>query len=166
MRETTITIGDLNNGRDEGESNGKDLEELAALMAENERLEKMLQGSTPGGDETALVFKGGTPVVPGSLRELVKLGGASALLPEVLCCVRSLVTFDRCTRVQPKNRTKSRQIRWKTPFSGGVEVMIHATPNARAGRSKPPVSLRQVVCPVTLFAEEWPLSRDRAVCSV
>jgi len=58
MRKTTITIGDLNNGRDEGESNGKDLEELAALMAENERLEKMLQGSTPGGDETAPVFKG------------------------------------------------------------------------------------------------------------
>jgi len=31
---------------------------LAELLAENERLEKMLHGSTPGGGETAPVLKG------------------------------------------------------------------------------------------------------------
>ena len=148
----TITISDLNNGRAEGESNGKDLEELAELLAENERLEKMLHGSTPGGGETAPVLKGvgGNSGGYWLLEGACQAGRCLPCFPRFYFALGSFVAFDTCYRVQPKNRTKSRQIRWKTPFSGGVEVMIQATPNARAGRSKPPVSLRQVVCRLCL----------------
>ena len=112
----------------------------------------MLHGSTPGGGETAPVLKGVGGNSGGSwlLEGACQAGRCLPCFPRFYFALGSFVAFDTCYRVQPKNRTKSRQIRWKTPFSGGVEVMIQATPNARAGRSKPPVSLRQVVCRLCL----------------